>query len=438
LARERASAIDVVTTVCSAHGAVGIELLVLHAAAFLAVVTLTPATELFPNNGDVLLYFQYAERVAQGEIPYRDIDLEYPPLALLPVVLPYLAWPFGRPSFETYQWLFVTQSAGLSVATAVIVAWVGRQRAGGEGMLRGMALYAVMAVATAPLLAWRFDLFPAMLGLGGVWLVLAGRPSLAGVAIGLGFAAKVFPVVLLPVLAIYLLAAGRWGSVGRLVAGFVVAATLVWLPISLAAPDEILSFAIRQQERPIQIESVQGGLQLLSHLLFGADIQVTFGFGSVNVIGRGTEQALDLQGIVSGLAIAGTLGLFFLRLVDDVRRIGAPAAQTLIDAGVAVMLALLLTNKVFSAQYIIWLLPLAALLRRPQAYLVVLASVLTLLVFPLNYERLIALEQLPIIALNVRNAVLVALLIILLVGPTGWARFRGCSLATRTGYSPPS
>ncbi|MBA3431086.1 MAG: hypothetical protein H0U16_06350 [Actinobacteria bacterium] len=73
------------------------ELLVLHAVLFFTVVALTPSTELFPNHGDVLLYFQYAERITQGQLPYRDIPLEYPPLSLLAFVLPYVAWPGAGP-----------------------------------------------------------------------------------------------------------------------------------------------------------------------------------------------------------------------------------------------------------------------------------------------------------------------------------------------------
>ena len=57
------------------------------------------------------LIFQVAERIVQGQVPYADFALEYPPAALIPIVLPYLSWPIQPLTFETYQWLFVAQSA---------------------------------------------------------------------------------------------------------------------------------------------------------------------------------------------------------------------------------------------------------------------------------------------------------------------------------------
>ncbi len=304
---------------------------------------------------------------------------------------------------------------------ALGVAWVGHRRAASQGMMQGIALYTVMAAAAAPLLAWRFDLLPSALGLAGFAFILAGRPAVSGAAIGLGFAAKVFSIVLLPVLGIYLLARGQWGSVGRLLAGFLAAAALAWLPVSIVAPEEMLSFAIRQQERPIQIESIQGGVHLLTHILFGADIRLSFDFGSVNVHPAGAEQAMGFGRIATIGALVGALVLFLLRLGDEVRREGKQSLQTLIDAAVAILLTLLVTNKVLSPQYMIWLLPFAALLRRQHAYLVVLATILTLTIFPLNYDRLIALEPALIVTLNLRNSVLVLLLAMLLIGPFGRA-----------------
>jgi hypothetical protein len=156
----------------------------------------------------------------------------------------------------------------------------------------------------------------------------------------------------------------------------------------------------------------------LAHLIFGFSVQITRDFGSVNVHTPGAAQALNLQALVVLAALAGTLGLFYLRLSDEVRRSGAPSITALVEASAAVLLALILTNKVLSPQYILWFLPFAALLSRPQAYLVILAAVLTMIIFPLNYERLIALEPALIVVLNLRNALLVILLVTLLAGPS--------------------
>ena len=402
-----------------------LELVVAHGALFFTIVALTPSPEFVPNHTDVLLYFHYAERLMlSGDVPYRDIPLEYPPLSLVPFVVPYLAWPIRPPNLEVYAWLFTAQSAVLSAATALTVGWIGHRRAGPSGMYLAMALYTVMAVVMAPILAWRFDPFPALLAVGGVALAIAGRPALAGASIGLGFAAKVFPIVLLPVIGLYFIAGGRWRLAVNVLIGFVAAVSLAWVPIALLAPEALTSFAVRLADRPIQIESVLGGLHLLANLLFGFGIDITRDFGSVNVHARGAAPGADLGGFATLAALAGVFGLLYLRFSEDARRSGSALVETLVAASAAVLLALILTNKIFSPQYMIWMLPFAALLRRPQAYLVIAAAVLTMIIFPLNYERLIALEPVPVIVLNVRNALLVVLLGMLLIGPatSTWSR----------------
>jgi hypothetical protein len=59
----------------------------------------------------------------------------------------------------------------------------------------------------------------------------------------------------------------------------------------------------------------------------------------------------------------------------------------------------------------VWLLPLAPLLPRPQALLAVLASLLTMLLLGSNYVGLMTLRPEHVLALNLRNLVLVVLMV---------------------------
>lgn len=76
----------------------------------------------------------------------------------------------------------------------------------------------------------------------------------------------------------------------------------------------------------------------------------------------------------------------------------------------AVLLAVILTNKVFSPQYLVWLLPLAALRPWREAILLAVAGGLTLTIFLWNWPRLLALDPGVIVLLTVRNLLLVVLL----------------------------
>lgn len=177
------------------------QLVGIQVAVLLLVVALTPASALFPNEGDVLLYFQDGQRVLAGLIPYRDFPFEYPPLALLPMILPQLLWPFSKLTFETFEWLFLLQNAALAAATGVSVAWVARRTSDRDlPVARALATWALLVIAAAPFVSWRFDIFPALLSMLAVALALAGRPRLAGLSLGVGVAAKLFPAVLGPVI----------------------------------------------------------------------------------------------------------------------------------------------------------------------------------------------------------------------------------------------
>ena len=76
----------------------------------------------------------------------------------------------------------------------------------------------------------------------------------------------------------------------------------------------------------------------------------------------------------------------------------------------AALLAFIVTNKVFSPQYMAWLLPFAPLLRPRQMMMFLAILVMTVIIFPFTYNQLIALQKLPVILLNLRNLLSVLLL----------------------------
>ena len=64
----------------------------------------------------------------------------------------------------------------------------------------------------------------------------------------------------------------------------------------------------------------------------------------------------------------------------------------------------------FSVQYIVWLLPLAAFLSRWQFRLAVVIGALSVGIHPLFYSQLIAQDRAVVWLLNIRNGLVVALL----------------------------
>jgi hypothetical protein len=209
---------------------------------------------------DLTIYYQDSLQLVAGQLPYRDFALEYPPLALLPFVLPRLAAFGQRIDFSGYAWLFLIQSAILSTLIALVIVRL-RPRP------KELAIYALLVAVSAPLLPWRYDLFPALLTALALLCLLRERPGWAGIWLGFGVAAKLYPIVLLPIFAAYYLAGKNWPALARLALGSAGAVAATLLPFVLIAPGPLLSFLRYHQLRGLQLESLPAGAIALAHVL---------------------------------------------------------------------------------------------------------------------------------------------------------------------------
>jgi uncharacterized membrane protein len=184
-----------------------------------------------------------------------------------------------------------------------------------------------VALATFAMLAWA-----------------RSRPLLAGVLLGLGIAAKFYPLLLLGVLFVLCLRAGRLRDWGTTVAAAVVAWSAVNVPVALLAPDNWAWFFVFSRQRPANPES------LWNMLLHATSSRVLDG-----PLAAG-ESPVVLNAVVTVLLLALAAGVAWLALAAPVRPRVAQLAFLLV-AG------FLLLNKVWSPQFSLWLLPLAVLAR---------------------------------------------------------------------------
>ncbi len=383
----------------------------LPALAVLLVCATTPSDVLPHTNPDMLLYYRVAGQVTSGQAPYLDFPFEYPPLAIVPMVVPYIAWPGGHPAMLDYEWFWAFQNAALASVVALSVAWLAIRGSTGSVAARALATWALVAMLQAPLLAWRFDITAVALAVGAVVLVVAGRSGPAGALLALGTLVKIFPVALLPVLLAWLLARDDRAGALRLVAGFAAAGVIVAIAVvAIVGPEPALSFVSYQDERLVQIESMASSVALGLHVLAGLPVTIGYGFQSLQVSAPGLDVVLALESLllVAGIAVVSVLAA--LRFRSERQMLGSPSLATLYAYLMAVIIALLAANKVFSAQYLLWMLPFGCLLPRRQTAVVVLAAALSILVFPLSYDDLIDLEPSAITMLAARNALLLGLL----------------------------
>jgi uncharacterized membrane protein len=385
----------------------------------------------------VELYRDYARKLTGGELPYLDFAFEYPPLALVPIVLPTLIGgsPFVEPA---YRQMFQLVEAGFGMAlVALVMRTVGALGRGRHDIIATAAMVAVSPMLLGPLMLSRYDLWPALLTAGAVWLLVAGHTRWAALAVGLGVLAKVYPVLLAPLALLYL-----WRREERreaiVFAAVVAGVVLVGLaPFAVIAPEGILDSLLRSFRRPLQAESTGAVLLFVRDLVTGERTAIVHTFDSYNLDGSLPQLVGTLQSIVLAVALLVTYWLYAR---------GRPTLDRLVVGFAAALTAWVVFGRVFSPQYLIWLLPPLAIVagrRWPLVQLgLALAVVMTGIYYPRFYTPFLDGREVQWIAVVLgRNLVLAALAGYLLARLRPGAEQAGADAdvdgASRPGPQPP-
>ena len=190
------------------------------------------------NPHDEGLMLQAGERIADGQLPYRDFYANYGPGQYF--LIGGLDWLFG-PSLMTWRIVRVLLDAGVAVLAYVLVR---------RDAPRPLALGAWLAVAAAMAYPKIPHPNPTALALAFGGLLLArSRPWLAGALAGLAIVFRL-DLGLAALAGVVLLASGRRDALRAALTGVGVAVVLM-APVVLAAPgdfwDQTIGFALDEQ-----------------------------------------------------------------------------------------------------------------------------------------------------------------------------------------------
>ena len=321
---------------------------------------------------DTPIYERYGEEMTRGEIPYRDFAVEYPPAALPVFVLPAV----GNRDSDGYRRLFEGLMAALGVAGVLLVAAV------------APSAWAPVFVGVSPLLLGsvelsRFDLWPAALTVAALALVVCGRFRLGLGMLSVAAAAKLYPLVLVPLALVHV-----WRVRGRresAICAAVFAAVLgaLVLPFVAVSPGGVWDALWRQAGRPLQIESLGAGVLLGAHHSLGVDLRMESSHGSQNLAGA-LPDVIAVGSTIVQAALLVAIWVWYGR--------GPAGRGRLLAASAAAVCAFVAFGKVLSPQFLIWLVPLVPLVRGRRGVLatmlVAAALVITQLWFPYRYWRL--------------------------------------------------
>ncbi|GAB3904836.1 glycosyltransferase family 87 protein [Larkinella knui] len=372
-------------------------------------------------QGDMKVYHSIATQLSEGKIPYRDFTVEYPPLALVPLVMPHLVSLETDLDYRTYAFLYTLDSLLLMLAFAVVLLQVARRWPNALSRWQLLSVYLLFIILSRDFLLWRYDLFPALLTLLAFSAVLLGQPLRAGIWLGLAITAKLYPVILVPVMLVYYVVGRQYRASLALLAGTGLSILLVVVPMMILSDNRVFSFLTYHQLRGLQIESSAAGLLMMVHLPDLTQVSTEFNYGAFHLLAAGVDPVLKVLPWLFLAIFGGLLALFAFRLQRDYRRSGAVSAESLLVCLLATLLIFIITNKVFSPQYLIWLLPFVLFLRVQQIAVVGVIFLLTNLVYPVFYPRLVDPTVFGVLLLNGRNLLVIGLLVQLLK-KAGWIR----------------
>ena len=336
----RATILDRTTATCGAYALV-----------LLAVAVLATPQVWRTSNTDVDLYANYGGRIARGAVPYRDFFIEYPPGSLAAIAFPSMV----TSERAEYGRVFVSEMIALLALTIIATAAAFT----GSGSTRGRVMLALLPLSLAPVLLGpvslqRFDLMAALCSAVAVVSALRCRFGIAGVALGLGAAIKIYPIVLLVPLAIFARSKRGPRAVLHAGIGFLASTGIVLAPFVAVGPGGIEHVLRYQFGRPLQVETVFASGALIGQLSGLFRVGLGFANGSVNYAGPHALLLHDLEKATLALTLAVLLTTSLKRAKREPGFIASLASITC---------AIVALGGVLSPQYVIWLLPIVPLLR---------------------------------------------------------------------------
>lgn len=362
-----------------------------------ATIAHTMQQQRFPNFMTRYVASQSSTRRFQA-LPY-----EYPILALIPFSL-------GLSSIDPH-WYQVAFALWMLLIAVIVYIMLARYRS-----RKSAIVYAVyLTIAGWGTLAGRFDIILGALTLGALMCAVRMRWKWSFALLALATMFKFYPLLLLiPFLLAQQMqvqnarwyAWRRWSPLGIYVAVCAVI-TVGSLLLNVGGTLAPLSYF---DDRPIQVESLAASVIWLSNFFSHSSFYFDFTFGSINIFSP----------LSSGVSLAGTIllivGLLYTYWLQWQRKI---------DLAVSCLLTLLIVivmGKIFSPQYLIWLIPFLAYVGEFDLRWViswVIIGALTTWVYPSMYLVAMTTQKIPSYPLffpvtTTRNFIFLAFALILL------------------------
>lgn len=297
---------------------------------------------------DVLALY-YAEGLNEGKVPYRDHPVEYPVLTgyfMGALGLPVHALGESRPELNQALWFYDANAlvlGALAIATVATILAVRRRRPWDAALFAlSPALFVTATV--------NWDFLAIGLAAFGMYAWAKRHPVIAGILLGLAGAAKMWPLFILGPLLVLGLRTARLRQALVATGTALAALVAVNLPAAIPYRENWDRFFELNTERPID----WGTLWYIGRYLDGK-------WNSGSPGDSGPFQWLSNHVPQLNLLTYGLFGLSCLAIAA--LALFAPRKPRVAALAFLVVASFLIFSKVWSQQYVLWLLPLAVLAR---------------------------------------------------------------------------
>ena len=302
----------------------------------------------FYTQSDVIYYFESIQKLFHGA-PASEILIEYPTPLIWLLSIPYL---IGFGTRLGYIIVFIACFVAGDALMGYVLWRSARQY--GTNPRPAAAFWIWFVMATGPIIYMRLDFLTAALSAAALISIVRSHRFTSGAMMGVGAAIKLWPALLWPTTMV------DKKAVRRATAGFFgVGAAIAIVSLIYAGWERLFSPLTWQSDRGLQIESLYATPVMIARL-FSPDTWTVYisKYNAFEIEGPGTiflTYAASAATLLGGITMI-VLYIGWLRNKD----------RTPIEAGTLMIIAtliMIITNKTFSPQYMIWLGgPVAALL----------------------------------------------------------------------------
>ena len=291
-----------------------------------------------------------------GLIPYKDYVFEYPPFSLVIFLIPrVLSW-----NLDSFHIMF----ALFAMIAYLVICWavLNLTKVNKNAYLFAAILLIIIPIFSIKFILTRNDIFAVLSVILSIWLYKNNHNKWAYVILAIGGMIKMYPLLLLIPFIINDVSRRDIKSIVSCLLIISLTCLIIELPFLIIDSNSAFDYLTYHNDRLIQIESVVASVMYFAYLLGYTDLHYIESYGSDNMWGELPDIIAPLMNDVLMCSIIVTC-LFLLTLAiinkgwDDDKKV-----KMLVLMSSCIILVFIIFSKVYSAQYMLWILCLTPLI----------------------------------------------------------------------------